>query len=47
MSNDKFTIGDSHVTFEGPDVIIKGVRYRGTPSSYELLFKDHPIADSK
>lgn len=42
MDLEKFTIGDSHIDHDGPDMIVKGVRYNGTPALYELLFKNHP-----
>lgn len=43
LATDKFSIGDSVVDFEGPNFIIKGVKYLGTPGLYELLFKKEPI----
>lgn len=43
VNTSKWTVGDSEVTLDGKDLIIKGVRYSGTPGIYELLFKKHPI----
>lgn len=47
IETDKFAIGDSNVDFEGPDMLIKGVRYKGTPGLYEVLFKNEPIGYTK
>lgn len=47
LENEKFSIGDSLIDFEGDDLKIKGVRYKGTPGLYELLFKNRPIGYSK
>lgn len=43
LATDKFSIGDSVVDFDGPNFIIKGVKYLGTPGLYELLFKKDPL----
>lgn len=47
IQTEKFTIGDSEVDFHGPNLIIKGVEYIGTPGLYELLFKNNPIGYQK
>lgn len=47
IETDKFSIGDSDVIFEGPDLRIKGVLYKGTPGLYELLFKNNPLGFNK
>lgn len=47
IETDKFSIGDADVTFEGPDLRIKGVLYKGTPGLYELLFKNTPLGFNK
>lgn len=39
---EKLMIGDSRMDIEGPDIIIKKKRYRGTHGLYELLFKKKP-----
>lgn len=44
---DKFSIGDSEINFDGPDMIIKNIRYKGTPGLYELMFKKQPIGFNK
>lgn len=44
---DKFSIGDSEITFDGPDMIIKKIRYKGTPGLYELLLKKNPLGYTK
>jgi hypothetical protein len=35
--------GESDVQIDGDDLIIGGIRYKGTPGLYELLFKKTPI----
>lgn len=40
--SEKFYIGDSQLTIEGPDIIVKNKRYKGTRGLYELLFKKFP-----
>lgn len=47
IDTDEFSIGDSPLTFDGPDVIIKNIRHKGAPGLYELLFKNHPIGYNK
>lgn len=47
LESNTFSIGDSSLQFDGPDILIKGVRYKGTPGLYELLFKNHPTAYKK
>lgn len=44
---DKFSIGDSAINFDGPDLKINGIRYKGTPGLYELLFKKNPLGYTK
>lgn len=44
---DKFSIGGSVINFDGPDLIINGIRYKGTPGLYELLFKKNPLGYAK
>lgn len=44
LESNTFSIGDSYLQFDGADIIIKGVRYKGTPGLYELLFKNRPMA---
>jgi hypothetical protein len=46
-NTEKWTIGDSDVELDGKDLIIKGIRYEGTPGLYELLFKKEPIGFKK
>lgn len=47
LGSEKFSIGDSPLTFSGPDILIQNIRYKGTPGLYELLFKNHPIGYNK
>lgn len=47
MTRHKFSIGDYPSNFHGPDIIIKSVRYKGTPGLCELLFKNNPIGCNK
>ena len=39
----KFYIGDSILNFEGDIIIVKGVKYKGSPGLFELLFKKKPL----
>lgn len=41
--NNKWMIGDS--VLENYNFLIKGVRYKGTPGLYELIFMKHPKED--
>lgn len=47
MQTDKFTLANTAVNIEGPDVIVNGIKYPGTVGLYELLFKKNPIGYSK
>ena len=40
---DHIYFGDSKVEFKGPDIVIKGEKFKGTPGLYELLFKTIPL----
>ncbi|CAH1099501.1 unnamed protein product [Psylliodes chrysocephalus] len=44
IETEKFRIGDSELNFDGSDIVIKGIKYPGTPGLYELLFLKEPIA---
>lgn len=43
---DRFHFGDSELNFKGPDIIIKGKIYKGTPGLYELIFINKPNSGS-
>lgn len=36
-------IGNASLQFDGNDLIIGGLNYKGTPGLYELVFKKHPV----
>ena len=40
--DDGIFIGSSPVTFEGDDIFVDGVRYKGTPGLWELMVKKKP-----
>ena len=40
--DDGIFIGNALVTFEGDDIFVDGVRYKGTPGLWELLVKKRP-----
>lgn len=42
-----FKIGNSTLEIDGRDIVVDGVRYRGTGGLYELIFKTHPEGYSK
>lgn len=42
LQQDKFFIGDEEMVISGKDIIVKGIRYEGTPGLYELLLKKTP-----
>lgn len=42
-TTEKLMIGDSRMDIDGPDIIIKNKRYRGTLGLHELLFKKNPL----
>ena len=37
-----YMIGNSPVTFDGDDIFVDGVRYKGTPGLWELMVKKRP-----
>lgn len=38
----EWSFGDSVINFDGRDIIIQDLKYKGTPGLYELLFKKFP-----
>lgn len=42
LQQNKFFIGDEEMIISGKDIIVKGIRYVGTPGLYELLLKKVP-----
>ena len=41
-ADDGIFIGSKPVTFDGDDIFVEGVRYKGTPGLWELLVKKRP-----
>lgn len=43
----KFFLGNSLLEIDGDNLVIGGIRYKGTPGLYELIFKTNPIGYKK
>lgn len=41
-STEKLMLGRSVLEIDGEDIVIEGIRYKGTPGLYELIFKSEP-----
>lgn len=47
VEKENFFIGNSELQCDGPNIVVKGIKYIGTPGLYELLLKKNPLGFNK